>query len=176
MVDVIKQRHGTIRDFILNLVLLGVCGVAVIHIITVATYSLLPNEYFIKTEGIVVTNVDVCNNQQIQATGTRVIYPYLPDDIAKHKTLNANVHVELFSVDGRKIDDLQRTPVIEWKPDGKNNVQWQFNTTLLPGQYYIEMTTNLVLPVIGERAEPIRTRSNTFTVELCKPLQVNIKL
>lgn len=176
MVDVIKQRHGTIRDFILNLVLLGVCGVAVIHIVTVATYSLLPTSYFLRTEGIEVTGVDTCNNQQIYATGKRTIYPYLPEDIAKQKTLNANVHVGLFSVDGRKIDDLQRTPVLEWKPNGLNYVQWQFNTTLLPGQYYIELTTNLILPVVGERAEPIRTRSNTFTVGLCQPLQVNLKI
>ena len=176
MVDVIKQRHGTIKDFILNLVLLGVSGVLAIQLATILAYQLLPVSYFLQNERITVTDVDTCNGQKINTESVRHIYPYLPEDIARQKTVNANVHIELFSVDGRKINDLRRTPVLEWKPDGINYVQWQFNTTLLPGQYYIELTTNLILPVVGERAEPIRTRSNTFTVELCQPLQVNLKL
>lgn len=180
MTETIRQKHGNTRNFILNLVLLGVVGVVLIRLMAVVIYSVLPNEYFLSIDHVTVTAADACPPQVLYVTGAREIYPYLPESVQKTRALQADVTLERFKTDGRKIDDLKRTPVIEWTEGGESMTEWNFKTTLLPGSYYVVMTTYIELPVVGKRETPIRTQTNTFTVEDCirelpKPVEPILK-
>lgn len=148
-------------------------GAILIRLAAVVIYMGLPNDYFLQygENPIVVTYVNPCVPQEIQADTVRYVYPYLPENIAQGKTLQAHTQIELFRSGGRKIDDLERTPAIEWKEGGVSSVEWKFRTTILPGQYYIETTTFITLPLVGQREVPIKARSNVFTVGECKPEQ-----
>lgn len=168
MQEKIKQKHGTLKMFALNLLLLGAAGALLIRLMALVIYTMLPNSYFLDIENITVTGVqDVCGEQIIEAEGVRYIYPYLGASIAESRAIPASLTVEVFKSNGHKVDDLQRHPVIEWVPEGKTSTEWNFNTTLLPGTYYVELTTFIRLPIVGEREEPLRIRSNIFTVPKC---------
>lgn len=171
MTTPIITKHPSRRSFLLNLLLLGVAGAILIRLVAIVVYMGLPNEYFVQyaENPIVITYVNPCNPQEIQADIIRQVYPYLPENIAKGKTVQAYSQVELFRSGGRKIDDLIRTPAIEWKEDGVTTVEWKFRTTILPGTYYIETTTYITLPLVGQREVPIKARSNAFVVGECKP-------
>ncbi len=165
------HKHSSPRHLLLNLFLLGIAGAILIRLAAVVIYMGLPNEYFVQygETPITVTYVNPCNPQEIQADVVRNVYPYLPDNIASTRTVQAYSQIELFRSGGRKIDDIERTPAIEWKKDGLSTVEWKFKTTILPGQYYIETTSYITLPLVGRREVPIKARSNTFTVGECKP-------
>lgn len=157
------------RDFMLNLVLLGIAGAVLIRLVGVGIYTALPNSYFLQIESITVTEVNPCGGQQIKADAVRYVYPYLPETVAKHRAIPSDTRIEIFRSTGRKIDDLERTPNIEWREGGHNPVEFDFRTTLLPGTYYLELSTYIELPIVGKRETPITVRSNTFTVEECTP-------
>lgn len=167
MTDHIKRNHGNTRNFLLNLVLLGLAGVVLIRLVAMGLYSVLPNEYFLNIEHLTVTAADACPPQVLYVTGVREIYQYLPESVQKTRALQADITLEIFKSDGRKVDDLKHTPVIEWTEGGESMTEWNFRTTLLPGSYYVVMTTYIELPVVGKRETPIRTQTNTFTVEDC---------
>lgn len=173
MTTPIIQKHNSPRSFVLNLVLLGIVGAILIRLAAVIIYMGLPNEYFLEyaENPITITYVNPCSPQEIQADIKRKVYQYLPDNIASTRSVQAYSQIELFRSGGRKIDDIDRNPAIEWKADGVSTVEWKFRTTILPGQYYIETTTYITLPLVGQREVPIRARSNTFTVGECRPGQ-----
>lgn len=167
MTETIKQKHGNMRNFLLNLVLLGMAGAILIRLVGVGIYTALPNGYFLQIESLTVTEINECGSQQIKADAVRYVYPYLPDNIAKQRAIPSDTRIELFRSTGRKIDDLERTPNIEWRENGFNPVEFDFTTTMLPGSYYLELSTYIELPIVGKRETPITVRSNTFTVEGC---------
>lgn len=169
------NKHPNRRNLLANLVLLGIAGVILIRLITIALYTALPNEYFLEVYDITVEEVNPCAPQEMKVTGVRKIYPYLPDNLVRDKALQAELNIELFTSTGRKIDDIIRHPVLEWREGGIGTTQWEFKTTLLPGDYYVTMHYFIELPLIGKRETPTVIRTNTFTVGECKPLQAKLK-
>lgn len=167
------QKHGSMKMFLLNLLLLGVAGAILMRLLAVGMYTLLPNSYFLEVESITVENTisGLCtrNNPPLNATMIRHIYPFLPEQLIQERSLEADITMELFRAESinRKIDDERRTPVIEWREGGINPVELHFDITLLPGKYYIESTIHLRLPVIGRRGTPVVIKSNTFEVLPC---------
>lgn len=167
MQDLLKKRHGSVRAGILNLILLALAGVVLIRLVAFSLYSVMPNSYFLQVESIEVTLVDACPPQKMQVSGVRRIYPYLSDKVNSTRAIEADLTIELFKANGRKVDDIKRNPVIEWKPGGASMTEWDFTTTLLPGQYYVVLTYYIELPYIGKKEEPIIVRSPLFTVDKC---------
>jgi len=167
MQNYIENKHGNVKRFILNLLLLGIAGAIVINLANVAFYALMPTSYFIKhnSDNTVTAVCRTGQNENIyalQTTISREIYPYLPDSISKNRSIPANGRVEVLR-NGREIDRINTEFIYQWELDDTSEIQNEINIILLPGTYSTRSYINLDLPYRSSR-EAIRVDSNTFTV------------
>ena len=164
--NTIIQTYPNRKQRILNLVLLGITGVALIQLANIAFYVFMPSEYFVRfLDDVEVTEVCKSANGKyaLQTTIKREIYPYLPENVRMQRSVPASARVDVIR-NFREIDSIE-VPYItyQWKLNKKVDVQNELNIVLLPGHYETITYVYLDLPYSNDR-NPIILSSNTFNV------------
>lgn len=165
MTKYIQKRHGSIRTFLLNLLLLGLAGALLLNAFTYVFYSAMPNSYYIQFNE--PTLVNVCTHPDgryaIQSEIHREIYPSVPDRLKQNRNLPAEAIVEIRR-ENREIDRIDVGKyVYQWELEHRAYTQNDLNVILIPCSYTARSYITITLPN-GQTRQLEPSDSRTFKV------------